>query len=52
MLVMVCAFVLMRHEYLMSSKAGNPAKDFQCTNVPTLGPGIKSTGARMRLQHA
>ena len=35
----------MRHEYLMSSKAGNPAKDFQCMNAPTMGPGIKSTGA-------
>ena len=37
----VCAIVLMCHEYLMSSKAGNPMKDFQRTNVPT-GPGIKS----------
>ena len=42
----------MRHEYLMSSKAGNPAKDFRRTNAATVGPGIKSMGARMRLQHA
>ena len=42
----------MCHEYLMSFKAGNSVKDFWRTNVPTVGPGIKSTGARMRLQHA
>ena len=48
----VCAIVFMCHEYLMSCKAGNPAKDFWRTNAPTVGPGIKSMGARMRLQHA
>ena len=37
---MVCAVVLMRHEYLMSSKAGKPAKDFWRTNAPTMEPGI------------
>ena len=42
----------MHHEYLMSSKEGKPAKDFRRTNAPTVGPGIKSTGAPMRLQHA
>ena len=36
----------------MRSKAGNPAKNFGHTNVPRLGPGIKTIGARMRLQHA
>ena len=36
----------------MSFKAGNSAKDFGCTNAPTVGPGIKSTGARMREQDA
>ena len=36
----------------MSSKAGNPAKDFRRMNAPTVGPGIKSMGTRMRLQHA
>ena len=49
---MVCAVVLMRLEYLMSSKAGKPAKEFWCTNAPTFGPGIKSMGAQMCLQHA
>ena len=29
---------VMHHEYLMSSKAGNPAKDFRRTNAPTVGP--------------
>ena len=29
---------VMHHEYLMSSKAGNPAKDFRHTNAPTVGP--------------
>ena len=42
----------MRHEYLMSFKAGNPTKDFRRMNVPTVRQGIKSTGAQMRLQHA
>ena len=42
----------MRHEYLMSCKAGNPAKDFRHMNAPTVGPGLKSMGARMHLQHA
>ena len=42
----------MRHEYLMRSKAGNPAKDFQHMNASTVAPGIKSTGVQMRLQHA
>ena len=36
--------------YLMSSKAGNPAKDFWRTNAPTVGPGIKSTGAYSMLK--
>ena len=35
----------------MSSKAGNSTNDFGHTNAPTGGPGIKSTGAQMRLQH-
>ena len=39
----------MRHEYLMSSKAGNTAKDFRHTNAPTVGPGIKSAGAQISL---
>ena len=34
------------------SKAGNPAKGFRHMTAPTVGPGIKSTGAQMRLQHA
>ena len=42
----------MCHEYLMSFKAGNPTKDFWRRNAPTVGPGIKFTGAQMRLQHA
>ena len=33
-------------------KIGNPAKDFRHMNVPMVGPGIKSMGARMHLQHA
>ena len=37
----------MRHEYLMSSKAGKPVKDFLRTNVPTVAPDIKSTGAQI-----
>ena len=46
----VCEIVFMRHEYLMSSKVGNPAKkDFRHKKAPTVGPGIKSTGARMHL---
>ena len=48
----VCAVAFMHHEYLTSSKAGNLAKDFRRTNAPTVGPGIKSTGAQMHLQHA
>ena len=48
----VCAIVLMRHEYLMSSKAQNLAKNFRRTTAPTVGPGMKSTGTRMHLQHA
>ena len=40
---------LMRHEYLMSSKEENHAKEetwrFWCTNAPTVGPDIKFTGA-------
>ena len=47
---------LMQHEYLMSSKGENHAKEetwtFWRMNVPTVGPDIKSTGAQMRLQHA
>ena len=48
----MCTVVFMRHAYLMSFKAGNPAKDFRRTNASTVGPGIKSMGARMRLHHA
>ena len=28
----------MCHEYLMSTKAGNPAKELRRTNAPTVGP--------------
>ena len=52
-----CAHVMFkRHEYLMSSKGDNYAKEetrtFRHTNAPAVGPDIKSTGARMHLQHA
>ena len=44
------------HEYLMSSKGEDHTKEetwtFWRTNAPTVGPGIKATGARMHLQHA
>ena len=49
---MVCAIVLMHHEDLMSSKAGNPTKNFWRTKTPILEPGIKSTGAQICHQHA
>ena len=51
----VCMSHLMCHEYLMSSKGENHAKEetwtFQHT-TPAVGPDIKSTGTQMRLQHA
>ena len=36
----------------LALRQGTPWKDFRRTNAPTVGPGIKSMGARMGLQHA
>ena len=52
----MCMLRLKHHEYCNELKAGNHAKEetwtFRHTNAPTVGPGIKSMGAQMRLQHA